>query len=944
MSNAKTLSRVKQTRRSSIPQKLLRLMPVFAAVLLLASPTRSQFYFGKNKVQYDSFDWQVMTTEHFRVYFYKDASEIAEIAADIAENSYPSLAAQFRLEIRKKIPLVIYSSPRHFSQTNIVPGRIPESVGGFTEFLKGRVVVPFHGSYFDFEHVIRHEMVHVFMLTKLDEVLNRQNRGRYGWPPLWFTEGLAEFWSESWDTEADMIIKDMVLNDRLLSISELWRVQGTYFMYKLGQSICAFIDSTYGTDKLTLLFDNWPKGKKFEEVVEITLGDNLEKVSQKWHYALKKRFYPEMAKLDFPDMESKPLTFEGIAVKGVPITWYDGEGTTDWIVFMANRMGYSGLYMKPRTNSEGGVRTLVKGERSSRFESLHLLRSGIDANDSGLVVFSSKSKDRDVIYIYDLNKGKVTYEFEPPGLIAAISPRLSRDGRRVVFSGVTRSGASDIYLLDMITGTMSQITDDIYYDIDPTFGPDNETIVFSSDRGAEGRSGALNLHRVSVSGTGIQQLTFGNYRDLTPEVAEEGIYFSSNREGSYNLFLLSYDGELTRQSTYVTGAFDPRLTPDGKGIVYTGFQGMRYRVYEMRRLKEPQPVAMESTMDSVTWRPKKISTEISSASIKYDTDYSFDIAQSTIAYDPVYGTLGGVQGMVSDMLGNHQFYFLLANTADTKDEFLQSFNVGITYLNREKRINWGIGLFHIYDEYYNDVDQFYDERQAGGIGLVSYPVSTFARFDFTTFARYSKKDRRFGLDIREAFLVTNLISWVHDNSLWDISGPIEGHRYNLTAGITTEVDKSRNFNRQFWADIRHYFRLGRYSAFANRLFAYHSSGREPQRIYFGGSWNFRGYNRREFYNRNILFASNELRFPLIDNLLIGFPIGGLGFQAIRGALFFDAGSAWDDSFDQFIGSFGAGFRVSLGYLVLLRFDFSRTTDFQTISPSTDFDFFFGWNF
>ena len=66
------------------------------------------------------------------------------------------------------------------------------------------------------------------------------------------------------------------------------------------------------------------------------------------------------------------------------------------------------------------------------------------------------------------------------------------------------------------------------------------------------------------------------------------------------------------------------------------------------------------------------------------------------------------------------------------------------------------------------------------------------------------------------------------------------------------------------------------------------------------------------YNRNVLFASNELRFPLIDNLLIGFPFGGLGFRGIRGALFFDVGSAWDDEFDQFLGSFGTGFRVSLG--------------------------------
>jgi hypothetical protein len=113
--------------------------------LVLAPSSRAQFYFGKNKVQYTDFDWQVMTTRHFRIYFYREETEIAKIAARIAEDAYPRLAARFNHEVKHSIPLIIYSSPAYFSQTNIVPGLLPESVGGFTEFLKGRVVVPFHG-------------------------------------------------------------------------------------------------------------------------------------------------------------------------------------------------------------------------------------------------------------------------------------------------------------------------------------------------------------------------------------------------------------------------------------------------------------------------------------------------------------------------------------------------------------------------------------------------------------------------------------------------------------------------------------------------------------------------------------------------------------------------------------------------------------------------------
>jgi outer membrane protein assembly factor BamA len=299
---------------------------------------------------------------------------------------------------------------------------------------------------------------------------------------------------------------------------------------------------------------------------------------------------------------------------------------------------------------------------------------------------------------------------------------------------------------------------------------------------------------------------------------------------------------------------------------------------------------------------------------------------------------------MSDVLGNRLFYFLLTNTARTKDDFLESFNVGVTFINREKRLNWGVGVYHLFNEYFNDHDGLYFERQAGVLSLLSYPVSKFSRVDLTTLARYSKRDRILFFDVREKALATHYASWVYDNALWGRTGPMEGRRYNLTVGYTWTIGEFDSFNRLVAVDLRHYFRLGRRSTFANRMFAYSSAGQEPQRIYFGGSWSFRGFDRREWYNRNVLFASNELRFPLVDRLLIGFPFGGVGFSGIQGALFYDNGAAWDDKFDQFLGSFGAGFRVTLGYVVVLRFDFSRTTDYETISPNTDFDFFFGWNF
>jgi len=921
-------------------------------VLISASAADAQFYFGQNKVQYTSFDWHVMETEHFRIYFYLEEEELAGIAARIAEDGYKDLSSKFKHEVYRKVPLIIYSSPNYFSQTNVIPSLLPESVGGFTEFLKGRVVVPFNGSYHSFEHVIRHELVHVFTISKLESIMSRQRLVRMSSPPLWFIEGIAEFWSTEWDSEGDMILKDMVLSGRLFPISRLWEISGTFFMYKLGQSICEFINDYYGSEKLVLIFENWWKGMNFEEVVFIVLGDKLEEVSKKWEYHLKKKYFPQIADGGLAKREAKQLTKDGYSLKGVPIELKDGENSEEWIIFKANKRGYSGIYMMPPAGEKKKLHTLLKGGRSASFESLHLLQSGIDANDEGMILFSSKSKEADVLYLYDLHERKAREKYEFNGLATIVSPRFSPDGNKAIFGGAASSGITDIYILNLLTGDLRQVTDDFYLDKDPVFTPEGDSVIFASDRCQDGNEGAINLYKISVEGGTPRQLTSGQWRDISPDVSDNGIYFSSDRDGAFNIYRLNDDRSINQMTSLLTGAYDPRLTPDRKSFVFSGYQDFGSHIYRMSLNDSVLLAADTPPPGEVFWKPGKLTSRKFKSTVRYKTEYSLDIAQSAISYDPVYGSLGGLQVALSDMLGDNAFYFLLTNTAESKDNFFSSFNFAVTYINKKHRINWGGGLYHLYDEYYNDHDGYFYERQLGGMLYVNYPLSKFNRLELTTYLRYSDRDKWLFQFRRKGAMMTNYVSFISDNSLWDISGPLEGHRYNFTLGLTTRIEEGRQYNRIGLIDIRHYLRLGKYSAYANRLFLYSSTGVEPQRIYFGGSWSLRGYDRRAFYVRHIAFVSNELRFPLIDNLLIGFPIGGIGFQAIRGALFVDAAYLTDRDFrlfqenytDNLHGSFGTGFRVALGRFIVFRFDFSRLTDFKRISKHTDFDFFFGWNF
>ncbi|HTR78242.1 MAG TPA: hypothetical protein VMH39_09035, partial [Gemmatimonadaceae bacterium] len=129
--------------------------------------------FGENKIQYRGFDWRVLRGEHVDLYYYPEEEELGRVALAYAEESYGVLQRRFTHHPTHRIPLIIYASHTDFEQTNVLPFVPPEGLLGVTEFLKQRVALPFDGSYADFRHTIRHELVHVFQLSLTNQVLDR---------------------------------------------------------------------------------------------------------------------------------------------------------------------------------------------------------------------------------------------------------------------------------------------------------------------------------------------------------------------------------------------------------------------------------------------------------------------------------------------------------------------------------------------------------------------------------------------------------------------------------------------------------------------------------------------------------------------------------------------------------------------------------------------------
>ncbi|MCD6118035.1 PD40 domain-containing protein [bacterium] len=942
---------------------------VFVVMLfILSGSSTAQYYFGRNKIQYNSFKWQILKTEHFDIYYYPEMESLAEIGAYFAEESYTFLQDKMNITILRRIPLIFYSSHFHFEETNTVPNLIPEGVGGFFEFMKGRVVVPNNGSLSKFKNTIRHELVHVFQKSYTNQVLKSHKCSLEGGPPLWFVEGLAEYWSERWSPEAEMVIRDCVLNNSMVPLNRMGAIWGTYLMYKEGQSVLTYISKKYGEEQILALMDNVWKYKDFSRVMKATIGKDYKSLSEEWLYSLKKHFYPLIEDHDFPRMAASRITNRGY--NSLP-AFYRYNGVPK-VIFVANRNGYSSIYQKKLNSSEqNNPEVLVQGEKSANLESFHILSSKVDISRNNNLAFIAKSGPRDRLYIMDLATREIIRKLDFKNLVSIFSPSWSPDGEAVVFSALNQAGMSDIYKADIETGSLKRLTSDFYTDSDPDWSPDGNYIVFSSDRTYLGYNGYKNIFLYEIKTGIVRYLTYGRVHDASPVWSPDGNYiaFASDRKGASNIWIIEKadlkksilgnnyspfvknDGGIAKVkqvTNFSAGCFYPSWT-DSLDIIFTTYERGSFQLREIafgkKKLNRIKSVKIESPeYNSKPWKINRISGKKRINRFAYRKKFNLDFAQSMIIQDPIFGTSGGAQLAVSDMLGDEKYYFLLYNNARTQSDLWKGFNFAVTRLDMSRRINYSLGFYRLAGYYYNPYDDFYYENRYGVNGAVIYPLNKFERIELSMNIRHSDKDWYTGEGTRKALLVSNFISYTKDNSLWGSTGPIDGARYKITLGNTVDVRYSNvNFTTLIF-DLRKYFRIAYRMCHAVRVLGEFNRGKEPLPFFLGGSWSMRGYRLWSLAAPNVAFISNEFRFPFIDTFYLRFPFGGIGFSSIQGALFVDAGNSWEGKLQGIKGSFGAGIRLRLGGYVVLRYDIGRRTDFHSIEKKTFTQFFFGWDF
>jgi len=306
---------------------------------------------------------------------------------------------------------------------------------------------------------------------------------------------------------------------------------------------------------------------------------------------------------------------------------------------------------------------------------------------------------------------------------------------------------------------------------------------------------------------------------------------------------------------------------------------------------------------------------------KYKIKFSPDIIYSNVNYSSFYGVQGLAQMAFSDMLGNHRVYVAVSLVLDLKNS-----DYAFAYYYLPKRIDYGGEIFHSARFLYiNTTDagtQLYRFSTYGLNLIASFPIDKFNRIDGAiSLAELTKENLdnpnepaeklQFGLPV---------LSYVHDNTLFGLTAPIRGTRYNLTFLGTPRVGADGLSFFSSMLDYRTYFRLFYDYNFVWRFNGGFSVGPNPQRFYIGGTDNWinyslhndslpiedikdfafatpilplRGFDYNQRSGSKFMLTNLEFRFPLFRYLVFG-PLP-IAFQNIMGVTFLDVGTVWSDN-------------------------------------------------
>lgn len=557
-------------------------------------------------------EWKTFETEHFEIHYHRGAEWTAQRSAEIAETVYGPITSFYNFEPDAKTDLIIKD--------------IGDISNGAAYYYDNKIEIwatpldyPLRGNHHWLLDVISHEFAHIVSLAKTMkftrsvpgfyfQVLDYEDEKRddviYGYPrvitsypipgvviPMWLAEGMAQYmWpgtsNDFWDSHRDMLMRDRVLNNNVLSFSEMAsfgkRGIGNESTYNQGYAFVNYLAEHFSPQILPDLAAELSRPVQYsiDRAMKNVTGIRGEELHREWVNQLEKQYFGLTEDIRAHEVKGEIIVAEAT-------TQYYPEWSNDSLIYFLSNKGHD-YFMQTAL-----LQLNMKNGKMKEIQPLVLSRTSISPD--GRYLFYSKASKPDKhgsvyydIYRFDLKTKK---ERQMTRFARSYNPAISPDGKQLVYvSG--RDGTSNLYLQQATFGqpVVKKITD--YNNGEEIFAahwsPDGEQLAFDFLT-AHGRDLAV----YHLTEDRIEYLHTEAHDTRNPYYSPDGkwLYYASDQSGIFNIYRRSLETGTTELITNVPGgAFMPTVNTKGE-LLYALFENSAFKI-----AKITEPAALDPSL------------------------------------------------------------------------------------------------------------------------------------------------------------------------------------------------------------------------------------------------------------------------------------------------------------------------------------------------------------
>ncbi|OFZ21541.1 MAG: hypothetical protein A2X94_05400 [Bdellovibrionales bacterium GWB1_55_8] len=877
---------------------------------------------GKPDPRWKNFDWKFTDISsgptRFRLYFYEEESWTAEFVIPRIRRDIESLSDTFHFRPPLEFSYLLFTSLREFQQANIF--FVSEGVQGITSTTENTMAIPYWGEAKAFDHISKHEMVHQFQVQKLQAPKQLRPADFAAIVPLWFIEGMAEYYSQDGvDPESRMYLRDILVHPdekKKYTIPKFFEEgqMGFVHTYKVGQAKIDFLETEFGKDTIQKILDraahdNGERYGNFPGLVSDVIHQPPDVVETKWTAYLN-RIYKTEADLLTKPVEDSHLLDE----VGDTLDYYDisPDGKILAIREVDVLSGVASIRLMKFSDLKH--QTVAARDQGPGLISLYFMQTptlGLADDKVGYAVETTAGPE---IEIRNLEKrdpeialgSAYRIPLRQEGIIQVRSLSFSPDGKSLAIAGLTARGWVNLYVLEELgpTPVIRQLTDESYHWQTIQWG--KGAILGSSDKTNNAKHGIFAIDPKNGKAT---QLTYPLSEQISPNGEPQNLVFQSWESGSSQIHRL-IEGRETRITEVKTGLFHPKLK--GDQIYAITFRSGRYRLMSLppelttNIQVASRPTAFEKLPP---WKPELLSLR------EQDTGKYRPFVTSGLRIDGLFayfasGSSGGIAASVSDLMRNYSITAELSALGNIK------YTNAYTFLTSQAgRTTWTVGPYAILQPRLDNVFETngfirtYLHREYGALAALQYPLGAFSYVDAEVrmggvsrndFSDPNLADEWKTRNPGREFIVGPIFRVGYDGILYEAySGPLQG--FGILGESETSFFPGRgNVTERLRLDVAQYFQLTGRTVLALQGMAGASFGGEFRNPFLLSSDDMlRAYSFLDdrLFGNNLLAVKGELRFP----------IGSLfGFPPLRGLAGYDLGTIYKNA-----GQFGS--RIASSY-------------------------------